>query len=80
MLLIFPFVVWLAPVVSLVMILMLSSAGDLRARGVVLALTWFVFAGYCQFLGRSAIVAAGGVALQTVLAIGLIARWRFTAP
>ena len=80
MLLIFPFLAWLAPMASLVMTGMLWRAGDLSARGAALALTGFAIAGYAQFFGRSAAVSAVALALQTLLAIGLIVRWRFTAP
>ena len=61
---------------SLALTLMQWSTGDLRARGVGLALAWFLIAAYCQFFGGSAILTAAGLALQTLLAIGLIVRWR----
>ena len=78
--LLFPFIFWLAAIVSLAMTVMLRSSGDLGPRGVALALIWFLVAGYCQFFAGSDLVAATGLGLQTLLAIGLIVRWRFTAP
>jgi hypothetical protein len=72
----FPFVVYLAPITSLVLLVMLASAGELRlGAGLVLGAIFAVGA-YCQFLGGSAIVAALGLGLQTLLAIYLIVRWR----
>ena len=77
-LVLFPFVAWLASATSVTLLAMLLASGELRPRGGVLVLAWLLAAAYCQFLGGSALVAAVGLALQTVLAIGLIVRWRLS--
>jgi hypothetical protein len=75
----FPFVVYLASIVSVVLLVMLAAAGELRWRaGLALGAT-FAVAAYCQFLGGSPLIAAGGLGLQTLLAIYLIVRWRLSA-
>ncbi len=78
MLQLFPFVVYLAPITSLVLLVMLASAGDLRYRAGLLLGAIFAVAAYGQFVGGSAIVAALGLGLQTLLAIYLIVRWRLS--
>jgi hypothetical protein len=57
---------------------MLLAAGELGPRGAAIAVSWLLVAGYCQFFATSAVGSAIGLALQTLLAIGLIVRWRFT--
>jgi hypothetical protein len=79
MLVLFPFVAWLAALTSVVMLILLASIGELGPLGGVILVSWLLFAVYCQFFGASPIVAAIGLGLQTILAIYLIARWRFTA-
>ena len=79
MLVLFPFVAWLAALTSVVMLILLASIGELGRLGGVVLVCWLLLALSCQFLGASAIVAAIGLSLQTMLAIYLIARWRFTA-
>ena len=76
----FPFVVWLAAGTSVALTVMLWAAGDLRPRGMVVAIVWLLVAGYLQFFSGSAVTAAVGLVLQTLLAISLIVRWRFTEP
>ena len=78
MLQLFPFVVYLAPITSLVLFVMLASAGELRWRAGLALGAIFAVAAYYQFLGGSAIVAALGLGLQTLLAIYLIVRWRLS--
>jgi hypothetical protein len=75
----FPFVTWLAAATSLAMFAMLAAAGDLRARTGAALIVLFLIAAYAQFFSGSAIVAAAGLALQTLLAISLIVRWRLSA-
>jgi hypothetical protein len=79
MLQLFPFASLLATAVSVAFIVMLWFSGDLRPRGGVVVVVWFVAAAWCQFVGGSAALSATGLVLQTLLAIGLIARWRLTA-
>ena len=69
---------WLAAATSLAMLVMLATAGELRPRGGAIFVTLFVIAASCQFLSASAIVGAAGLALQTLLAIALIVRWRLS--
>ena len=78
MLAFFPFAGWLAIVTSAIMLAMLFAVGELQPRqGAVLA-GCLLLAGYCQFFAESPLVAAGGLALQTALAIYLTVRWRLT--
>jgi hypothetical protein len=79
MLVLFPFAAWLAALTSVVMLILLASIGELGRLGGVILVCWLLAAFYCQFFGPSVIVAAIGLGLQTMLAIYLIARWRFTA-
>lgn len=78
MLQLFPFAAWLAVATSAVMLVMLYAAGELRGRGGAFAVAWFLVAASCQFAGDSQVIVALGLALQTLLAIGLIVRWRMT--
>jgi hypothetical protein len=79
MLQLFPFVTWLAAGTSLVMLVLLGASGELGRLSAVASAAWLLIAGGCQFLGRSAIVSAIGLCLQTLLAIYLILRWRFAS-
>jgi hypothetical protein len=74
-----PFLTWLAPVTSAVLLLLLASQGDLGRRGTMAVGAWLLIAGWCQFFAASALIAAIGLALQTLLAVYLIVRWRLTA-
>ena len=78
MLQLFPFASLLATAVSLVLIAMLWFGGGLRPGGVALACGWLIAAGYCQFFTAEPLLGATGLALQTLLAIGLVVRWRLT--
>ena len=72
----FPFLVWLAFLTSAVMLILLWPDLGLRPRIVLPG--WFLIAGYLQVFGDSASVSAGGLALQTLLAVYLIVCWRLT--
>jgi hypothetical protein len=74
----FPFATWIALVTSAVLLIVLWTLGELRPRGGSTLLGWFVAAAYCQFFARSVGVAAMGLALQTMLAIYLLLRWKLT--
>ncbi len=78
MLSLFPFVGWLAAATSVVLLAMLWSSGDLGAGPGLAAIAWLLGAGYCQLSGHWAISAIG-LAMQTLLAITLIVRWRLAA-
>ncbi len=80
MLYIFPFIVWLAAVTSVVLLTVLWNLGELGLRGLAVLLGWFLLAGYCQFFGGSAVLRAVGLLLQTLLAIYLVLRFRFSNP
>ncbi len=78
MLLLFPFLAWLAAATSAALLVMLYAAGELEGRGFGILSLWFVVAAYCQFLGATAVIATSGLVLQTVLAICLVIRWKVT--
>jgi len=75
---IFPFLAWLAVVTSAVLLAALWHLGQLRPRGFAFLLVWLVVAAYCQFVTASAVVAAAGLLLQTILAVYLIVRWKLS--
>ncbi len=79
MLQLFPFLGLLATVVSIVLIAMLWFSGDFRARGLAMTVACLSAAAYLQFESSSATASAAGLALQTLLAIVLICRWRLGA-
>jgi hypothetical protein len=74
-----PFAQWLAPITTLVMLAMLAAAGELHPRGTAVLLAIFLVAAYCQFFSPSPVVAALGLGLQTLLAVALVVRWRWSA-
>ena len=76
MLQIFPFLAWIAPGTSAVLLVFLWSLGELGPRALAVLVGWFLLAGYCQFFSGSAVAAAAGLALQTILAVYLLFRWR----
>jgi hypothetical protein len=78
MLQLFPFAGWLAAATSIVLLVMLHAVGEPPPRRRAVLLACLLLAGYCQFFADSTAVAAGGLALQTALAIYLIVRWRLT--
>ena len=80
MLEVLPFLTWLATATSVVLLAVLWYLGDLRRYAGAALLTWFLIAGYCQFLGGSPVVrAVGGLMFQTILAIVLSLRWKFSS-
>ena len=79
MLLLFPVVVYLAAATSIVVLTMLAAAGEMRRRSAIAVGAWFALAAYCQFFAASAVLAAVGLGLQTLLAIYLVLRWRLLA-
>jgi hypothetical protein len=77
-LLLFPFLAWLAAATSIVMAGMLAAAGELHVSSGAVVAGWFLVAAYCQFFTGSPSGAAAGLALQTLLAVGLTAWWRLS--
>ena len=73
---IFPFIVWFAPITSVVLLIVLWNLGELGPRHLALLLGWFLLAGYCQFFAGSATLGVVGLLLQTMLAIYLAVRLR----
>ena len=78
MLLIFPWLAWLAVITSAVLLVMLSGVGALGRREASVLVVWFFVAAYGQFLGATAVVVTAGLVLQTVLAIYLVIRWKLS--
>lgn len=76
MLQLLPFLAWLAVITSATLLTLLWSLGELRRAGAGLALGWFLLAAYLQFFAGAALVQAAGLAAQTILAIGLLLRWK----
>lgn len=74
-----PLIVWLAAMTSAFLLIMLWALGEIGLTALVVLITWFGAAAYCQFLGGSAIVSVAGLAGQTILAIYLILRWTISA-
>ena len=78
MLQIFPFLAWLAVIVSAGLLVGLWATGELGSRGFLLV-GWMAIAAYCQFFGSSVAVTTAGLVLQTLLAIVLLIRWKLGA-
>jgi hypothetical protein len=77
MLQIFPFLAYLAALTSIVLLVVLWMFDEIGPRALGILLGWLLIAGYCQFFGQSAIIAALGLLMQTLLAVSLLIRWRF---
>jgi hypothetical protein len=75
---IFPFLGWLAATTSVILLAALRALGELQGLRFALPAGCFLVAGYLQFFGSSAIETAGGLILQTILAVYLLLRWRMT--
>jgi hypothetical protein len=76
MFVVFPWLPWLAAIVSGVLLVALWVECELSGRGGTILIAWFLVAAYCQFFTLSAGVSVAGLALQTILAIYLIIRWK----
>jgi hypothetical protein len=76
MLQLFPFLGYLAVITSALLLATLFAQGDMRARTLVLLGALCAAAAWCQFFAASALVSAGGRAVQTVVAVGLLVRWK----
>jgi hypothetical protein len=73
-----PFISWLAAITSAVIIGILWTTGELRLRAGACLCIWFLVALYLQMFGASAMVAAIGLALQTILAAYLSIRLKLS--
>ena len=73
-----PFLLWLAAITSLVLLVVLWSGGELGGPARVLLGGWFLGAAWCQFFSGSMTWAAIGLALQTLLAVYLLVRWKLS--
>lgn len=78
MLQILPFLVWLAPITSGVLLVILWDLGELRRLSAAAFLIWFLLAGYLQFFAGSPIASAVGLGSQTILAVFLFWRWKLS--
>ena len=76
---VFPFIAWIAPAASLVLLAVMWRFGEMRRVALLLAIVWFLVAAYLQFLGASPMAVAIGLALQTMLAVYLMVRFRTTS-
>jgi hypothetical protein len=72
----FPFLAWLAAATSAVGLVVLWRDGETRPYWLWLLTAWFVLAACCQFLSGSGVVQASGLAMQTLLAVGMLVRFR----
>jgi hypothetical protein len=71
-----PFVAWLAPLVSAVLLIVSWADEESQGIGLVIASVLFAIAAYGQFLAGPGWVHTAGLPLQTLLAIYLLVRWR----
>lgn len=71
-----PFLTGLAAMTSAVLIITLTVLGEFSRLGLVVHIGWFLVAAYCQFLAPTVWASTLGLALQTVLAVYLVVRWR----
>lgn len=78
MLQVLPFVGWLAPLVSAVLLIVSWADEEERGPRLMILSVLFAIASYCQFVAESPRLQTAGLPLQTVLAIYLLVRWRFT--
>jgi hypothetical protein len=74
----FPYIAWLAPITSFVLLTVLWQFGELGRPSVVILPGWFLLAGYLQFASASMGVSAAGLLLQTILALYLFMRWKIS--
>ena len=75
----FPFVGYLAVITSAVLLVALGAQGGVRLGPLVVLGGWCLAAAWCQFFVASATAGAVGLGAKTVLAIGLVMRWRFSS-
>jgi len=56
----------------------MSREGTLLGKSLAIHVSWFAAAVWLQFFASSAALSAAGLVLQTVLAVYLILRWKFS--
>jgi hypothetical protein len=71
MMMVAPWLAWLAAMTSLVL-LVYRSNGETRPSWLAVLWIWFLSAAYFQFFGRADLVSAAGLAAQTLLAVWLL--------
>ena len=76
MLQLFPFLSFGAVTVSVVLLVAAWVAGETSRPRVAALAGVAVVAACAQFFGRSSVESAAGLAVQTLLAVGLLIRWR----
>jgi hypothetical protein len=72
----FPFIAWIAPITSFVLLAVLWQFGELGRPSLVILPGWFLVAAYLQFGSSSMGLGATGLLLQTILALYLFMRWK----
>jgi hypothetical protein len=76
---ILPFLGWLAPITSGVLLAFLWNDGELRRYTGPVLLAWFLLAGYFQFFGNTPVVSAVALLFQAILAIVLFLRFKLAS-
>jgi hypothetical protein len=79
-LIVFPWLAWIAVIASATLLAMLWSTGDLSRWSLPVLVAWCLTAAGLQFFGPSAAYAAVGLLLQTLLALYLMLKWKLSAP
>jgi hypothetical protein len=68
----------MAVLVSAVLLVSLYQDGALFGKSLAIHVSWFAAAVWLQFFASSAALSTTGLLLQTVLAVYLILRWKFS--
>lgn len=76
MLQIAPFLAWAAAIVSAAVLVVVWWLGEMSLRARLILTGCFAVAAYLQFFAGSVPLGAIGLALQTILAVGLVARFK----
>ena len=79
MLNVLPFLTWLSAITSGVLLCVSWRFGDLRLGSGLVLLAWLLAAAYFQFCSAKPLVSAFGLLLQTILAVGLLIRWKLNS-
>lgn len=73
-----PFIDWLAALTSIALLIVLWRSGDIGQIEAPVLAVWFVAAAGVQVFSDSFLASKIALALQTVLAVYLIIRWRIS--
>lgn len=76
MMMLAPWLAWLAAIASLVLLVARSVDGETQRSRLAMLWVWFTAALYAQFYGGTAVINAAGLAAQTLLAISLLVWWK----